>query len=279
MKSLHQLNSLIDLLSSLKTKPKKSLSQNFLIDKNIIDKFIKALHLKKEDVVLEIGPGPGAITTNLLKAQKIIAIEKDDTLAKNLKDLKHENLDIKNIDFLNLDLNFLKNYNKKIKVISSIPYHLTKPIIFKLLNNHYLFSTIVLIIQKEVANKIIAPINTKKYSSFSTVVNLYADIKIVSHISRNSFFPKPNVDSTIIELKIKDSLQNTFGSDLEIKKFKEFILRSFKYRRKKLISNLQDFYPKNTLIAAFESLRIDLNIRAQSLTLDDFLILYKKLLM
>lgn len=278
MKSFHQLNTLIDLLSSLKTKPKKSLSQNFLIDKNIIDKFIKTLDLEQEDIVLEIGSGTGSITTNLLdKTQKIIAIEKDDILAKNLKTLKHKNLDIKNEDFLNLDLIFLKNYKKKIKVISSIPYHLTKPIILKLLTNYLLFSTIVLIIQKEVAEKIIAPINTKKYSSFNVLVNLYADVKIISHISKNSFFPKPKVDSAIIELKIKDSIKDIFASDTGIKKFHEFILRSFKYRRKKLISNLQNAYTKKAVTVAFKSLKIDQNIRAQSLTLDNFLILYRAL--
>jgi len=203
--NLYKPTELLKLLKDLDLKPKKSLSQNFLIDKNIVAKIIAFSDISNKSVVLEIGPGFGTLTSFILeKCKKLIAIEQDKILTKILKkNLKNQKLEIKNANFLDLDLNFLKNFNQKVKVISSIPYHLTQPIIMKLLKNHFLFSSIILLIQKEVAQKIISSPNSKKYNSFSLLINFYADVQIISYVSKNSFLPKPKVDSAIIKLNLK----------------------------------------------------------------------------
>ncbi len=270
---LYKPTELLQFLSDLKIKPKKGLSQNFLIDKNIVDKIINFSNISKDDIILEIGPGPGVLTNPLLKiAKKLIVIEKDDIFSKNLENIKADNLEIKHIDFLKLDLNFLKNYNQKIKVISSIPYHLTSPIISKLLNFHFLFSSITLMIQKEVALRLVALPNSKTYSSFSLFVNFYANVKIVSYVSKNSFLPSPKVDSAIIKLDIKDNLEN-----IQKEKFHDLVRLAFSQRRKKLISCLSLHFEKEKIIKILDELKLNQNVRAENLSLENFLSLYKKL--
>lgn len=269
---LYKPSELIKFLSGLNISPKKGLSQNFLIDKNIVDKFIESLSITKDDIVLEIGPGPGVLTYPLLeKAKKVIVVEKDRVFANNLRNQRIDNLEVIESDFLDLDLSFLKIFNK-IKVISSIPYHLTSPIITKILENSSLFSSISLMIQKEVAQRIVAKPNSKTYSSFSVFVNFYADVKIICFVSNNSFLPKPKVDSAIIKLDIKDTFEN-----IDKEKFHNFVRLSFSQRRKKLISNLAKEFDKEKILKIFDEMKLDQNVRAENLTLDNFLFLFKKL--
>jgi 16S rRNA (adenine1518-N6/adenine1519-N6)-dimethyltransferase len=271
--NLYKPKELLKFLSKLNIKPKKSLSQNFLIDKNVIDKIITASDLSSQDIILEIGPGAGVITNQILKkAKKLIAIEKDDIFATNLKNSKVNNLEIINEDFLKLDLDFLSKYNQKIKVISSIPYNLTSPIIIKLLENHLLFSSITLMIQKEVAQRIVAKPNSKLISSFSIFVNFYANSKIISLVSKNSFFPKPKVDSAIIKLNIKKTFL-----DIPKESFHKMVRAAFSQRRKKIITCLRSSFNKEKIKKIFEELNISQNARAENLSLDDFLLLFKKL--
>jgi len=269
---LYRPSELLGFLSSLNKKPSKALSQNFLIDKNIIDKITLCSDISDDDIILEIGPGPGVITNQLLqKAKKVIVVEKDDVFAKNLKE-SNSQLEVINSDFIKLDLDFLKNLGQKIKVISSIPYHLTSPIIAKLLNNHDLFSSITLMIQKEMAERIVSRPNTKTYSSFSLFVNFYADTKIISNVSKNSFFPKPKVDSAIIKLTIKKKLE-----DIEKATFHKMVQISFSQRRKKLLTCLKSICEKDKLDLIFKELKINPMARAENLSLSDYLALFKKL--
>ncbi|NGX29821.1 MAG: Ribosomal RNA small subunit methyltransferase A [Candidatus Anoxychlamydiales bacterium] len=278
MSTLYKPKDLIDYLSFHKIRPKKTLSQNFLIDKNILDKILKASDISKDDVVLEIGSGPGVITFEIIKkAKKVIAIELDDTFAKNLKDQKIDNLEVYNENFLKFDLDIYKKLDKKIKVISSVPYHVTSFIITKLLKHHFLFSKIILIIQKEMAEKILSKKDSKQYGFFSLLVNFYAEAKIYANISRECFFPKPKVDSVILELKIKDNFLDATKKDIDIEKFLYFIKTAFSQRRKKLLSLIKIFSSKEKILKIFEDLKIDENVRAENLSLDNFLALYKKL--
>jgi 16S rRNA (adenine1518-N6/adenine1519-N6)-dimethyltransferase len=271
--NLYKPSELLKFLSDLNIKPKKKLSQNFLVDNNIVKKFIESSCLTKDDIVLEIGPGPGVLTKPILEiAKKLIVIEKDDVFSKNLINLKANNLEIKHFDFLKIDLDFLKVYNQKIKVISSIPYHLTSPIIAKLLESSLLFSSITLMVQKEVAERIVSSPNSKIYSSFSVFVQFYSDVKIISKVSKNSFLPKPKVDSAIIKLTLKENLEN-----IEKNKFHALVRLAFSQRRKKIISPLSSNFEKNKLIKIFNELNLDLNSRAENLSLENFLSLYKKL--
>ncbi|NGX33889.1 MAG: Ribosomal RNA small subunit methyltransferase A [Candidatus Anoxychlamydiales bacterium] len=283
MRTLYKPKDLLDYLSKNKIKPKKTLSQNFLIDKNIIDKVLHSSNISKDEIVLEIGSGLGALTFEIAKkAKKVIAVEMDDIFAKNLKDQKINNLKINNLnvynkDFLKFDLEFLKRFNKKIKVISSVPYHLTSLIITKLLKHHFLFSSIVLIIQKEVAEKILSNKDSKKYGYFSIFVNFYTEPKILANISKSCFFPMPKVDSSIIELKIKNEFLDNINKEIDIEKFLYFVKTAFSQRRKKLLSSIKNISSKEKIIKIFNDLNIDENVRAENLSLDNFLALYKKL--
>ncbi|NGX52193.1 MAG: Ribosomal RNA small subunit methyltransferase A [Candidatus Anoxychlamydiales bacterium] len=278
MRTLYKPKDLIDYLSSLNVRPKKTLSQNFLIDKNILDKIIKATDISNDDLVLEIGSGPGVVTFEIIKkAKKVIAVELDDVFAKNLKDEKIDNLEVYNENFLKFDLDIFKKLNKKIKVISSLPYHVTSFIITKLLKHHFLFSKVILIIQKEMAEKLLAKKNTKQYGYFSLFVNFHAKAKILADISRACFFPKPKVDSVILELKIKDEFLDATKKEIDIEKFFHFVKTAFSQRRKKLLSLIKIFSSKEKILKMLDELDIDENIRAENLSLDDFLALYKKL--
>ncbi len=273
MRKLYKPSNLQNYLSSLNTKAKKSLSQNFLIDQNIIDKFITSADLIEDDIVLEIGPGLGAITEKILeRSKRVIAIEKDDILAGQLKKEGFLNLEVITADFLKFDLSSLEKYNKKIKVIASIPYKITSLIIAKLLAYSHLFSSITLMIQKEVAERIVAKVNTKAYSSFSIFVNFYADTKIESIVSKNSFFPIPKVNSALIKLTIKKEIK---GINRET--FHKFVRIGFQQRRKKLISNLKAYFDLAKLKKAFLSLQIDENARAENISLNQFLSLFKNI--
>lgn len=278
MRTLYKPKDLIAYLSSMGIKPKKSLSQNFLIDKNILDIIIKSADITKEDIVLEIGSGPGVVTFEIIKkAKKVIAVEIDDIFAKNLKDQKIDNLKIFNQNFLKFDLDIFKKLNKKIKVISSVPYHVTSFIITKLLNHHFLFSKIILIIQKEMAEKLLAKKDSKQYGYFSFFVNFYSKVNILADISKNCFFPKPKVDSVILELTIKDHFLDAIKKDIDIEKFFHFVKIAFSQRRKKILSLIKIFSSKEKIIKILHELNIDKDIRAENLSLDDFLALYKKL--
>src|SRR3990167_9190971 len=265
MKQLYKPSNLISFLNSLKTEAKKSLSQNFLIDQNIVNIFVKALDIHFKDTVLEIGPGPGVLTEKvLLFTKNVIAIEKDKKFADALKE-KEEDILVFEEDFLKFDLSFLKKLNKKTKVIGSIPYNITSPLIIKLLKNHEYFSEIVLMVQKEVANRIISKKRTKDYSSFSIFVNYYSNPEIIKIVSRNSFSPSPNVDSAIIKFTIKENIEN-INNDY----FHDFVKLGFSKRRKKLISNLKDAYNVQKIDSAFKQMKLDENVRAEGLSLEDF---------
>jgi len=272
---LYKPKELIDFLSTNNIKPKRTLSQNFLIDKNSIDIVINIADISKEDIVLEIGPGLGALTFEIInKAKKVIAIEKDDFFSKNLKEKNIDNLKIYKQDFLDFDLTELKKFNKKIKVISAIPYHITSKIITKLLKHHFLFSSIVLIIQKETAQKIF---NEKQGGFFSFLVNFFSEMKICKNISKTCFFPKPKVDSAIIELKIKNAFLNKIQKDIDLDKFVNFVKIVFLHRRKNIFSSIKAICSKEMLLKVLNELNIDKNIRCENLSFNDFLALYKKL--
>ncbi|MFA6118356.1 MAG: 16S rRNA (adenine(1518)-N(6)/adenine(1519)-N(6))-dimethyltransferase RsmA [Parachlamydiales bacterium] len=270
---LYKPKDLLDYLSSVNIKPKKALSQNFLVDKNTLDKMIEASELTHEDIVLEIGPGPGVLTNEILgRCEKLVAVEKDDAFANLLNNLNNSKLSVINTDFIKMDFNFLKNFNKKLKVISSIPYHLTTPIISKLLENHLLFSSITLLVQKEAANRLISQPRTKGYNYFSVLIKFYSDLQIVSQVSRNCFFPKPKVDSAIIKFNLKSDLEkhdhNTFFKMLRL---------CFSQRRKTLASCLKPYLNPKTTQNTLLKLRINPNARAEDLSLENFLSLREEI--
>ncbi len=269
---LYKPTDLIYYLNSINTHAKRKLSQNFLIDQNIVNKFIEAAQISENDTVIEIGPGPGVLTQKILqKKAKVIAIEKDSIFAKNLKNLtKSENLKVIEEDFLKIDLTTIIPPDTKIKIISSLPYHLTSPIIIRLLENKHLFSDITVMVQNEVADRIVSEKDCKSYSSFTIFINYHSNAKKQFKVSKNCFMPKPKVDSAIVKFTLNNKYQikdeNSFFS---------FVRLAFNQRRKKLTTALKTFCGPHTLIKALKEKSISLNARAENLSLEDFLFIFR----
>jgi 16S rRNA (adenine1518-N6/adenine1519-N6)-dimethyltransferase len=258
--------------------PKKSLSQNFLIDQNIRNKIVEYAHIQENDPILEIGPGLGFLTEGLLgKKAQVLAIEKDKTLVPKLKELfPFPHLTVIEADFLKTDLEELlkKNFslNKKIKVVANLPYQILTPIIVKLLENHVYFSHLILMVQKEVAERIVSEPHSKTYGAFSVFVQFYTKPKIAFNVPAGCFHPKPKVESAIIDLEIqKPPLDHP-------EKFHEFVRRAFQQRRKKLTSSLKALYSKDQIVGSLNALSLSCNTRPENLSLKDWVSLYQLLI-
>ncbi len=238
------------------TKPKKSLGQNFLVDKNIQEKIITVCRVTKKDIVLEIGSGRGEITGHLIrKAKKVIAVELDKNLCGILKSrfASCANFELLSNDILKLSLSKYKH----LKVIANIPYYISSPIITHLIKYRGSIKTIFLTIQKEVGLRLIAGPGSKDYSSFSCFIQYYTEPKIHFLIKNASFWPKPKVDSCFIELAIRAKPPVKI-SDEDM--FFKVIRTAFNQRRKQLKNSLAGLLPENKLSQA----------RAEDLSLSDF---------
>lgn len=266
----HKPSEIISFLKNNKINPKKSLSQNFLIDANIVDKIINEANLNKDDTVLEIGPGPGILTYALLeKNVTVIAIEKDTFFANELKKHPNDNLTVFEEDFLKFNLSQIKTKNK-IKVVANLPYNITFSILEHLFNNHDLFSLIVIMLQKETAKRLLTFENNKNYRFSSLMVNYFSEPKYCFSVSRNCFFPKPNVDSAIIALKINVSLP--------LKNSNEFLNVAkilFQNKRKKAINTLKHLFSDVDIESIFNLLNINKNIRPQELSVEKLIEIFK----
>jgi len=223
------------IIKKYKIKPSRRLGQNFLIDKKVLRKIIKAAGLKADDVVLEIGPGVGSITRELAKrAKEVIAVEKDPKMTEALKEsIKGaKNVKILTEDVLKFKLSDLDL--QAFKVVANIPYYLTSHLIRKLLETENPPELMVLVIQKEVAQRICA--KAPKMNLLAVSVQFYAQPKIVSYVSRNSFLPKPRVDSAIIKIKPRPLPNPLPKSDLN--KFFKILRGGFSQPRKQLLNSL-----------------------------------------
>jgi len=223
-----------NLLKKYGIRPSKKLGQNFLINKKDFEKILKAAELSKADTVLEIGPGIGNLTLRLAeKVKKVIAVEKDkkmcEILAQVLKNENIENVQIINQDILKLNLN---SRFARIKIVANLPYYITSPVIRKFLELKKPPQVMILMVQKEVGQRICA--NPNKMSLLAISVQFYANAKIISYISKKSFWPQPKVDSAIIKIipfKAQRSKKYT-------EKFFKIVKAGFSQPRKQLINNL-----------------------------------------
>ena len=226
------------ILQHYNLHPSKRLGQNFLIDKSVLKKIIEAANLKPTDVVLEVGPGLGVLTLELTKhVKKIIAIEKDKRMVEIVKNvLADRNVKIIHGDILKLDIDSLKiDWPLKIghwKLVANIPYYLTSPLIRNFLESDKPPELLVLMIQKEVAQRICA--KPPKMTLLSVAVQFYAEPKIISYVSKKSFWPQPKVDSAII--KIIPRATPTYGQHTD--EFFKIVKISFSQPRKQIINNL-----------------------------------------
>jgi len=250
-------------------------SQVFLKDKNILRKIVDSAGVKEDDWILEIGAGKGYLTEYLMKSgAKVIAIEVDSQFVEYLKReyalfLNHS-LFLYKDDFLKIDLkNILDNHNvKEIKVVSNIPYHITSPIIKKLIRNKELFPEIYLTIQKEVAERITAGPGSKKYGALTLFVNLHYNPEILFIIKKGSFSPVPEVDSAFIKFvrKVEVILEKSEG-------FEQFVKKLFSRRRKKLKTILKGMISDQTVLENIPE--EDLSKRPEDFTLEELIKIYR----
>ena len=249
------------------TKPKKSLGQNFLIDKNILQKIVNSVPINKNNEILEIGPGTGNLTDYLIKKnpKKIFVIEKDSNLSLLLYKKFKKKINIINDDILKVSENLISK--EKLIVFGNLPYNISTEILSKWIisiDKNFWFSKLILMFQKEVADRIIAEINTSNYGRLSILSNWKLDIKKIMDISSNSFFPKPKVESSLLIFSPK----NIFYK-IKNPKNLEMITRVFFNQRRKMIKKpLKHIFKDSNQIA--KKLNIDLNLRPQNLSPDTY---------
>ena len=257
----------------------KSLGQNFLINEEVVNNIVKSSEITKEDLVIEIGPGLGTLTEELLEnAGKVIAIELDDRMIKILKDrfVAYNNFEIINEDVLKVDLaTLIKNEKqtnnlKNAKIVANLPYYITTPIIMKLLEEKLDICSITVMIQKEVADRLIAVPGDKVSGAITYCVYYYANSESVMIVDNNSFIPEPEVQSEVIKLNVREKPVIKV-KDEEL--FFKVIKVSFMQRRKTLINSLVNggvFKNKEEAKAVFDELGFELNVRGENLSILDF---------
>ena len=259
---------------------KKKFSQNFLLDENIIHKIINSGDINEDTCVIEIGPGFGALTKHLVKkAKRVLLYEIDDDLIPHLNTLfkNHDNIKIIHKDFLKVD-DIDADINEylgddKVVVISNLPYHITTPVIMKILEESHRVKRLVLMMQLEVARRLTSEPNNKDYNALSVIIQDQTDAQYLFKVPKTVFKPRPNVDSAVIRLDIYD--QHTPNPS-----FYRFVHQCFRQRRKTLINNLNQAYnvDKDSLKRLLETINLHEKIRAEALNLEDFNNIYNKFL-
>ena len=258
---------------------KKSFGQNFLTDTNILQKIVDTAEIDKKVNVIEIGPGIGALTEFLAEsAAEVMAFEIDDRLVPILADTLRDfdNVTVVNQDILKVDLAQyiaeFKNPDLPIKVVANLPYYITTPILMHLIESGIPFSEFVVMMQKEVADRISAQPNTKAYGSLSIAVQYYMTAKVAFIVPRTVFVPAPNVDSAILKMVRRDQPAVEVQDE---KFFFKVSKASFVHRRKTLWNNLTSYFGKSEetkvkLSAALERAELSPSVRGESLNLETF---------
>ena len=257
---------------------KKKFGQNFLTSEEILEEVISKAKISKDDIILEIGPGIGTLTSKLLETgAEVISVEVDLELIQPLKDrfFMYDNFTIISADILKVDiyteiLRILKEKkkdlgNRKIKVVANIPYYITTPIIFKLLENRNIVSEIYIMVQKEVAERICAKIGTKESSSITYMVSYYTEYLWDIYVDKTKFMPSPKVDSKVIALRFREKPYPEVKNE---ELYFEVIRSAFLHRRKTFLNSISasNKIDKKIISIVMEELGIDLRIRAEKIT-------------
>ena len=258
---------------------RKKYGQNFLVDANVLRAIVEAAEIGKDDLVLEIGPGLGALTEQLLDAAwKVIAVEVDPMLIpilqENLKD--HDNLVLIHDDILKVDLDaFLEKEGggRKAKVVANLPYYITTPIVMELLEKQRNIESITVMVQKEVAQRMQEGPGSKSYGALSLAVRYYARAEMMMTVSKHCFIPQPDVESAVIRLDVYAKEDRPVKTDHEEEMFR-LIRAAFNQRRKTLInalSNAQNLsYSKEQIQNALSEMGKDAAVRGETFTLEEF---------
>ncbi len=271
--SIYKPSELRLFLDQLGIFPKKGLSQNFLIDGNIIRKIVTASEVQAGDTVLEIGPGPGSLTQALLAAgAHVLAVEKDHILAQALERLQTQDnqLSIFCEDILAFPLQEHLQNRQKAKVIANLPYHLTTPILTQLAPLTTLFSSLTVMVQEEVARRLTAQPGTSDYSSLTVFVRFYTEPVYAFTVSHHCFYPAPRVNSAVVVLRLREPpLDPETAQD-----FFRLTRTAFEHRRKMLRASLKELYSPQHVETALEAIGQNPLARPEVLSLEEFLQLY-----
>ena len=267
----NRIDFLIFDVMKIHNKPKKRFGQNFLQDENILNKIFREINTQTDDSMIEIGTGYGALTQKLISStENLIAIEIDNELAKRLKQ-KFPQLQLINKDFLETDLLTLTTQSKRLRIVGNIPYNITSPILFKLIENNKLVKDAVFMVQLEVAKRMTSNRGTKDYGILAVVLKYFSETDLCFKISPNVFYPKPKVFSALIHIRFKEIAE----SEEEQKLFIAIVKAAFGNRRKTLKNSFSNsiFHEID-----FSNSGINLSLRAEKLNVDDFFILTKHVL-
>ena len=268
-------------------KANKDLGQNFLINEEVVENIINSSEISKEDLIIEIGPGLGTLTKELIKrAGKVVCIELDKKMIKILKErfISYSNLEIINDDVLKVNLKELINKYKghdnikKVKIVANLPYYITTPIIMKLLEDKLDIESITVMIQKEVADRLIEIPGGKNTGAITYTIYYYCESEKIMEVPNNSFIPEPDVTSEVIKMK----LRNKPAVEIENPKVMFMIIKSaFMQRRKTLLNaltNTQVFASKQEGLKILKKLNLDENVRAENLSIQDYANIAKEIL-
>jgi 16S rRNA (adenine1518-N6/adenine1519-N6)-dimethyltransferase len=255
--------------------PKKALGQNFLVDGNVIANIIKAARIAADDRVLEIGPGRGALTSRLAEfAARVVAVEWDRELVPFLREklAGRGTADVIHGDILRTDLNLLLTplWGGRWKVVANLPYNISSQILFRFIEERALFSELLLMLQKEVGDRLVAPPSCKEYGILTVLCSLYFDIERVFLVKPASFRPVPKVDSVVLRFRVLPEPRLDVGDE---RLFKRVVKASFSQRRKTLwncLKSAEVFPDDRDLQDAFEKAGIDGGRRGETLSLEEF---------
>lgn len=279
----------MDYLQRAKSfRTKKRLGQNFLVDFSTIQAILDHANITKEDTVIEIGAGMGFVTEQLVKhAKKVIAIELDDDAIKELKKIPCDNLEIIHRDILKTDLSELSQekskvgilaHQQKVKIVANIPYYITSPIIAHLLGeiddlnnkNRAVISDIILMVQYEVAQRIVATEKSpsKQYGLLTMLAQFWADCEIIRKVGKRSFYPAPKVDSALVKLSVRTEPKLKLS---DYSHFRRTVKAAFSQRRKNIKNCLlSGGFSKENIQKSLKNLKITENTRGETISIEDF---------
>jgi len=263
-------------LKARRIRPKKRLGQSFLQDQNILHKIVRAADIQSDETVVEIGAGLG-IMTGIMAAQarRVIALEVDPAMVRILKDQLQDfhNIDIIETDVLQYDFSSASSGNspQKVKVVGNVPYQISSPILFRLMAFRQVVSAVILMLQKEVVDRIMAPAGTRDYGIPSVILSMYYRFCRVMDVPGACFYPAPKVTSSVLKLIVREAPLVDVGDDAL---FRKIVQVAFSKRRKTILNNFRNFqlpgYSENSLPSALRDAGIDGIRRAETLSPEEF---------
>ena len=259
---------LLNLLEQFSIKPSKKLGQNFLVDDNLLDFIVRTADIHENDKVIEVGPGLGVLTKKLVEsAKEVIAVEFDSRLAEYIRtSITKDNFKLIESDALKVDFNALCSDNRDWRLIANLPYSITTPLLATFSEMNTPPTDMLFLLQKESADRFAAKPCSKEYGAITVKIQTIFDVKTVRTVSPGVFFPKPEVTSAIVKFTRKDS----YPAREKLLKISKLAQLAFSHRRKKVVNNISAKYPAADVKSLFSEIGIDLNARAEQISVSDY---------